>query len=287
MIRGRGQSGGYTIVETLIFLAVTGMLFTSAMLFVSGQRQKTEFSQGVRDFASELQTIAMNVSTGYTAFPFSSGDHCWTDGNTITVGPTDPIGSYELCVFVGRAVQFAPAGDTKAYKIYSVVGKQYDAGREATSLANTKALAMSAGTSYNTSGTEYAAETKTFEGGLTVAWVRYGSTTATATTNTSGLGFFTTFARYSGTSVDSSSIYVNALPLAGAFAFADTNAQFVNKLDAFMQSGTADSTAVTNNKVVRVCLNSGGTNQRAEITLGNSTSGSLQVTTDILAGLCI
>lgn len=282
MIRGRDRSGGYTIVETMIFLAVTGALFISAMTFVTGQRQKTEFSQGVRDFASELQTIASNVSTGYTAFPFQTGQYCWTNGSAIHVATT--YAGYDHCIFVGRAIQFAPNGKTDTYKVYTVVGKQHSsATKEVTSLSEAQPLALSPGTSFNAAGTEYAAEVKTFSGSLDVKWVKYG--TSSVTTNTTALGFFTTFASYSGNTLTSSSIHVDTLPITdNTLAFADSSPTFVNKLDGFLRSAAAATAA--SQHVITVCLESGGTNQHAEVGLGSTTNDSLQVTTNILAGLC-
>ncbi|HSX44369.1 MAG TPA: hypothetical protein VLE69_03715, partial [Candidatus Saccharimonadales bacterium] len=64
MNRVPGQSGGFTIVETMIVLAVTGFMFFSAMLFISGQQAKTEFTQAAHETEAKINDVLNDVSTG-------------------------------------------------------------------------------------------------------------------------------------------------------------------------------------------------------------------------------
>jgi hypothetical protein len=299
MNRGCGRSGGYTIVEVMIFLAITGAMFVSAMVFIGGQQRKTEFTQGVRTFASDITNIANDVSTGFTSFPFQTGQYCWIDAasRNVSVG----AGGSNHCIFIGRAIQFAPNNATDTYKLYSVVGKQYSAPSvEVQDLASATPLLLAKGTSYNASDPTNSEITKHLTGGLTIAWVHYGTTPVR---NTNAIGFYSTFASYAGSTISSTSTRVNLIPLPisqttclakgvtnANRCLGDTETVAVDHLDGYLQGLNKSATdAITNNttgNTVMICLDSGGTNQHAEVTLGGSDNGTLQVSTFIKDQKC-
>lgn len=45
---------GFTIIETMIFLAVSGALLASSLLLVSGSQNKSQFNNAVRDLNRKL-----------------------------------------------------------------------------------------------------------------------------------------------------------------------------------------------------------------------------------------
>ena len=55
---------GFTIVETLIFLAVSGLMFVSVLAYIGGKSGQTEFDQGIHSVFSQLQSIPASVSAG-------------------------------------------------------------------------------------------------------------------------------------------------------------------------------------------------------------------------------
>ena len=127
-----GQSRGYTIVETLIFLAVSGAMFISAMTLINGRQAKTEFSTAVRDFESSLNDTASDVATGYYSNIAS------VTGRSIVCTPSvvgvqirestgsDQQGANAGCIFVGKAIQFGPSDtDNASYNVFSLAGLQY------------------------------------------------------------------------------------------------------------------------------------------------------------------
>jgi type II secretory pathway pseudopilin PulG len=152
----RKQPWGYTIVETLIFLAVSSVMFVSVMLLVNGQQQRTEFVQAVRTFESEMQDIANDVSTGNSAYPFPAGQSCKINGGgNLIIDNSSPAGQ-QRCIFIGRVLQFVPQGtNPQTYNTYTVVGKQRLSvgGKEVSSLAEAKPIALVPGTGPNVSGT--------------------------------------------------------------------------------------------------------------------------------------
>lgn len=109
-MRRLAQARGFTIVETLIVLAVTAAMFIVAVTAFSGQQERTRFSQATRDITSKVTDVANDVSAGYFAD---------TDEWTCTQRPTDsPLidrgaassgqGKNQDCIFLGKALQFGP-----------------------------------------------------------------------------------------------------------------------------------------------------------------------------------
>lgn len=137
MNRVRSGGTGYTIVETMIFLAVSGILFISAMLLVNGQQRKTEFTALVRDFDSKLQSIMGNVASGYYNNP--GAVTC-----TVSATPRRPIitmgastqGQNEGCTFIGQYIGLTtPPADTFTFTSHAGL-RLNDAGEEVQKLAD-------------------------------------------------------------------------------------------------------------------------------------------------------
>src|SRR5688572_7392102 len=60
---------GFTVIEVLIVMVVTGMLFVSAAILIAGRRAQTEFNQGIRQVQSQIQQVISEVATGYYPNP--------------------------------------------------------------------------------------------------------------------------------------------------------------------------------------------------------------------------
>lgn len=118
-------SSGYTIVEVLIVLAVSGALLISVTALISGQQQKTEFTAALRDFDSRIQDVLNDVGTG-TYPELGAGCSVSPGGSPTLGGATAPSGTSQDCVFVGKALQFSPAGTNSqgTLNIYTIVGRR-------------------------------------------------------------------------------------------------------------------------------------------------------------------
>ncbi|HET9721814.1 MAG TPA: hypothetical protein VFP32_02180 [Candidatus Saccharimonadales bacterium] len=116
---------GYTIFEVMIVLAVTSVLFVSAVTVFSGRQQKTQFSQMMYDLQSQIQSYANQVSTGafpgtqnYSCSAQNYGDPSYTRP-VLTATPQAQSTSQD-CVYLGRAIQAIP-GRSQIYT-YNVLG---------------------------------------------------------------------------------------------------------------------------------------------------------------------
>lgn len=120
------KNTGFTIVEVMIFLAVSGILLVSALLLVNGQQNRTEFATAVRDIESQVRDVINDVSTG--VYNYNGDFTCQISGTgtapVISSGSTEQ-GSNLGCTFIGRVFQFSPLNDPSRFYIYSVAGRQF------------------------------------------------------------------------------------------------------------------------------------------------------------------
>lgn len=126
MLRSRG---GYTIVEVMLVLGISGVMLTSAIILVGGLRGGTEFSQAMRDVQSKFQSEINSVRTGTFAFndsydckTIASADPLLNDRPSLTASASASGGTSKDCLFLGKALQVVP-GQSTLY-IYSVLGNR-------------------------------------------------------------------------------------------------------------------------------------------------------------------
>ncbi len=272
-MKGGYRAKGFTIVETLIVLAVTGALFISAMALIGGQQAKTEFSQSVRELDSKIRDLANDVTTGNYSIPAKYS--CAVSGGTLTILPsaTDTLGNNKDCLFIGKVLQPGYGADRNILRIYTVAGRRLKAaGGDVTNLNEATPQSMGAGSYMDTK----------LEGGLMVGRVTYDYGVGGGG-DIDAFGFFTTFptAAASGNGLTSGSSLTDIYPLIGT-------------LPAPSPSGTTGVVetvianllgAIPKNPTITVCVLSGGTDQHATITIGGS-GGNGQLTTklDIQSG---
>jgi type II secretory pathway pseudopilin PulG len=150
---------GFTIIETLIVLAVTSAMFIVAILAFSGQQEKTRFAQANRDTESKVRDVANDVSAGY--FPEVVGWNCTATGGAAPVIDEDSgsgQGTNQDCIFIGKALHFG-AGDANCgnncsdVRIVTVAGRRQAplGGKEVTSLTDAKQVAATTNSPYNES----------------------------------------------------------------------------------------------------------------------------------------
>jgi type II secretory pathway pseudopilin PulG len=126
-------SGGYTIIEVLIFLAVSGALLAISMLYLSGRDAETRFSQSMRDVQSKFQDWINDVPSGYPGATsgrtsLSTLNCKITGGDKVQLNKSGG-GNNTQCIFLGKAIQVTTAAsppttgqESKIYA-YSVFGR--------------------------------------------------------------------------------------------------------------------------------------------------------------------
>ncbi len=134
------QPLGYTIVEVMIVLAISGLMFVLAAGFISGKQAQTSFSAGSNEFRAAVQSVANEVVSGqYSDVDFG----CTVTGMgataVITIADTGSAGKNKNsdCVFIGKLLRFNDGGTSK-YAVYPLA-----ASRATTTLADTMAIISS------------------------------------------------------------------------------------------------------------------------------------------------
>jgi type II secretory pathway pseudopilin PulG len=131
-------SGGYTIVEVMIFLAVSSFMFVIAAFFIQGKQANSQFTQAMNSINTQVQQVINNVSdSNYPPIdeqcqPDPAGGGGSVAKLTITPfgyeGSSNSQGSNIGCVVLGQTIQFGLTsnGNTgTGYNVYTVLGCQY------------------------------------------------------------------------------------------------------------------------------------------------------------------
>lgn len=102
-LRMQRTRGGFTIIEVLVVLAISMVLFFAAIRLFAGRQGTTQFAQAMRDVASQIQSIVNDV--GVSTFPDLAGMDCELNAGrpALVSGSNDP-GTSQECIFLGKAV---------------------------------------------------------------------------------------------------------------------------------------------------------------------------------------
>jgi type II secretory pathway pseudopilin PulG len=92
---------GFTIVETMIFLAVSGVIFVSVVLLLQGQLNRYQSRDAMNQLESNVRGVLNDVSNGY--YPIMPNNYTCTGAVNNDLGR----GSNTNCVFAGKSVTFS------------------------------------------------------------------------------------------------------------------------------------------------------------------------------------
>ncbi len=261
--------GGYTIVEVLIFLAVSGAMFFAALGFIGGQQNKAQFLNAVRDFESKLGDIANDVTTGYYTRSVDFSCQEVSGAPSISDALTTDQGANGDCIFIGTVLKFGgDGGNRDKFLQFAMAGlRQTSTGQNVTTLAQATPRPV-----YGTTGNlQNAVQEFTVGYGATVSCVAFNASSCTAgSPNDAAFGFYTTFGGISptgqGSSIETDIVPYNNITMNQSIAATAANLAIPNPI------------SITN---VLICLESGGTKQYALVKIGGTNSGSSAITTEI------
>jgi len=136
---GGNEPQGFTILETMLFLAISGILFLSVVTLIENRQANTNFFQDEHQIYSQVQDLASSVETGYYndtnnySCSINTAAPVGTSQVTVSVGGGN-LGTNTGCTYIGEILQFGyNVGSTTtampdAISIYSVFGQQYQPG---------------------------------------------------------------------------------------------------------------------------------------------------------------
>lgn len=275
MLIMRRLGGGYTIVEVMLFLAISGVIFAGAVTVFSGQQNRTGFSQGIRDLASQIQKDVDEVSS--SVFLGGGNFTCTTSAVTgraqLSVG-TPGLGSNQDCMFLGRAFQVVPT-QQKIY-VYSVLGNKNTANGEPV----TSFLSAMPEPAFST-GTDITKEYDTTWGKLTSSKV---TNTAGVASDSDLVGFYNSLQDgYQNSGVaGAQSVFAKGYNYVSSDPATARSAAVKSCIEEQNANGvTCSSTPIIN--VWTLCFASTGSTQTALLTVTSTPAG---ITTDVNITSC-
>jgi prepilin-type N-terminal cleavage/methylation domain-containing protein len=286
MMGGR-HSQGFTIIEVMIVMAVSGAILASTLILMNGRQNKAEFFSGMRNLTINLQGVINNVSNGY--YNSQQNFTCVATPNGPQISATTkPRGTNLGCTYIGEVLQFSSAADK--YTVYPVAGLQYQYVLGSTSTAEVTNLAEAMPTALSPDSAAPAGSVRRDNSihetqqvvlpfGISVVSVTWSN--GKIKHPVGAIGFFTTFATYgnSGTvgGLNNGSRNVQIIPIPNS-SLNDTKLTEVNNINSLSSSGNTvyGYAGATSQKDpiggIKICFNSGSTNESGLITIGSLNS---------------
>jgi type II secretory pathway pseudopilin PulG len=125
--------GGYTLIEVMIFLAVSSVLLFVTVGSIRGQQAHTEFSSSINDVNSKFQQWIDTVSNGFSGNTADTSSNlvCHLDGTNhpklMNAASGNAAGANPDCVFLGKALQIntdTGSSDSQHIYAYTVLGRR-------------------------------------------------------------------------------------------------------------------------------------------------------------------
>lgn len=128
-MKGGKTPRGYTIIEVLIVLAASGLMFVIAANFISNKQGVTAFNTGVNELASQIQDTIEEVTNGqYSDVPIDCSGSAGSISATAVSDPAIGTGSNQDCLFLGKVLHFQVDNDLTKYEKISVAGSRRNTG---------------------------------------------------------------------------------------------------------------------------------------------------------------
>ncbi len=285
---------GFTIVETLIVLAVTAAMFLLAFVAIGGKQNETEFQQAINDFQSSMQQIVNQVSSGN--FQEAKQISCSTGGSGPDIsnytGPNpSSLGTNPDCVFLGKVIQFANQSDPQKYIVYPIAGLRRDPFTLSSciDIACTNAVLAAPGTAGSTSGFPDTGVQYPMHNGLSISSInfKYYTSPAPSPPSYSSVGAFGIMGGL-GSTPGSQQYFL--VPISNTQWTNDpANMQnAVNMVDVKLGSSYNAAQTLLNssnpNYAIEICLASGTTNESGKITIGGNGGNLNSITKTIYGG---
>jgi hypothetical protein len=260
----RRHCGGYTIIETMMFLVVSGALLASTMGVIQGKQERTLFTQSIDSYELQLKDIMNDVSTGY--YPSDETFTCTTTASTVifTIGSKER--GTQSCLYLGKLV-WMPSGNS--FASYTMVGatqaKLYETAFDLSLLSNIKLLGYAANPG--------PVDLRNLSADVTITKI----VSLQDSRSVSGIAVISNFSQNVGTASDPT-LQGNAAQISVYEVLGNNLA-----INSFKNNGATDSVRPSTNGVA-ICLQQGGSNGRkAVVTVGGNSqklSTEVQIDTD-------
>lgn len=253
---------GFTVVETMIVLVVTGALFIAIAATLAGRQNAAQFTHAIQSIQSQIQQTINQVSAGF--YPNQDNFTCTNGGGNVQLSAgANAQGTNQDCVFLGKVMQFDVQNTTpEQYQVYTVAGLRSATAGATSPFQSADPTVVGVGGNYTNYSTAVA-----LEYGLTTLWVK-------AAGNTIGSVAFLMepgdLVSSSTTGYNSGSQQIDLIPLPGT-SIGQSLSQAVPAIESALRDTTLTADAPINpSGGIQICFVSGGTNQSGLITIGGS-----------------
>lgn len=256
------RAGGFTIIETLVVLTVTGALFIAIAATLSGRQNEAQFVHAIQSVQSQIQQTINQVGAGF----FPTVDLGCADGATnLTFSGGGTQGTNDQCVFLGKVMQFGVHGtDPEQYQTYIIAGLRSANTGVTSPFQNAKPTVVGIASTGNYS--DYSTATS-LQYGLKTLWVHVNGASIGAVGFLMEPGDFASNSGY-----NSGAQPVDLVPIPGTNVD-QTMTQAVGLINGStgLNDPNLNSDAPINpDSGVQICFVSGGTDQSGLITIGGS-----------------
>lgn len=259
---------GFTIVETMIVMAVTGIMFISVVLLINGKQQRAQFQFAVKDVQTQIRQIITETTAGYNQL---GNNTCSSFGGKpkLATGTTDTLGTNASCVFLGKTIIFSQ--DKESFLVAPVIGL-----RQPITTDFQGVFAADLNSSKPILSTDTIASQMMLQFGLTPVAMYIGDDLAQ---KVGSVSFVLTpgVKDISPGSQGTTSQNLNIVAVTSGSSLANSIDAERSAVETAMQNGTVSSRDYVNStddKVkVSICFNSGTTNQSLLLTIGNGGNG--------------
>lgn len=263
---------GFTIVETMIVLAITGALFIAIAATLAGRQNSAEFNHAIQTVQAQIQQTVNQVSAGF--YPSNSNFTCAASGSAVIFSSgTSGQGSNQDCIFLGKVLQFRVQGTApEVFQTYTVAGLRGPTVGATSPFQNVSPTVVGVGNNY----TNYSTASE-LEYGLTTVWMKSGGANIGAVGLMMEPGSLNT-ASVSG--YNSGAQQIDLIPLPGTSLGQQINQAVISITNSLRDVNLTADAPINPAAGVQICFASGGTNQSGLITIGGS-GRQLLVTLDI------
>lgn len=274
------KSAGFTIVETLIVLAVTGMMFLAAIIYINGRQAKTEFQVGSQQLQQMFQQVINETENGY--YPNDETLTCTSSSGKpklSTSGSSTGTGTNSDCVFAGKVIVIGGTQGKETYKVFSLVGLRQSGGSDVTSVAQAQPVAIAKISGSDPDATEIVK--------LPIGFTYAGGFTDAASPVSAGTYFNTAIiSNFAPSSLDVSDTGAGAQTFS-LRGFANNWASTANTTTAQATQINAETTYPPITGSVNYCFASGGTDQSVLVTIDKGLRVSSAIKTGTKCGVAL
>ncbi len=111
-------TAGFTIIEVVLFLAISGMMIAAAMLAVNGRTEAVQYSDATRATESFFESRLSRTRNGTVD---QQAPCRYTGGGSTGYTTSASDGS---CIFLGYLYGITPATDVRTVEVYQVFGQR-------------------------------------------------------------------------------------------------------------------------------------------------------------------